>query len=296
MQYLSIIRFVIGLSFLLVASISDIKTRRVSDVLWIIMSVVASSILAMHLILEGVGWRYYLIFIPVVVLLSYAFVEIPELYTEKGLNPISMIWLTIPLISSAYQIHHLNQDIFFWSLMVIPVTMVFVFVLYYFSVIYGGADAKAVLVIAILVPFYPEINGLTNTGLSPDQIPFMQIFFPFTFIVLLNASLIMLVLPIYFLSLNLKRGDKGFPQMLFGYKKPIDEIPDSFVWPMERYDEKGNLNIKLFPRDEDDDVLNTLISKGRERVWVTPKIPFIVPLCIGYIISFLIGNPISYLL
>ena len=296
MQYLSIIRLVIGFSFLTVASLSDIKTRRVSDVLWIIMSIFASSLLAIQLFLKGVGWRYYLIFIPIIILLSYAFVEIPELYTDKGLNPLSMIWLTIPMISSIYQIHHLKDDIFFWSLLVIPVTMVFVFVLYYFSVIYGGADAKAVLVIAILVPFYPEINGFTITGLSPDQIPFMQIFFPFTFIVLLNASLIMLVLPIYFLFLNLNNGDIGFPQILFGYKKPIDEIPDSFVWPMERYDDRGNLKVKLFPRDEDDNVLNALISKGRERVWVTPKIPFIVPILIGYVLSFFIGNPISYLL
>ncbi len=296
MSHLSIARFVIGICFLSVAALMDIRTRRVTDKLWIAMAGAAVSILSYQLIAEGVGWRYYLIFVPIAVLLSEAFCELPELHSESGMNLLTTAWFVLPVITIAYQISTIGHDIFFWSLLAIPIMMVIVFILYYFAILYGGADAKAVLVLAILVPFYPHINGITRSGLSPQQVPLMQILFPFTFIILLNASLIMLFALPFYLMINLKNKDMGFPQMLFGYKMNVDDVPHSFVWPMERYDESGERSIKLFPRDDSEDVLTTLRNRGIKRVWVTPKIPFIVPICIGFVVSFLIGNPISYML
>ncbi len=296
MTYLSIVRFIVGLSFLSVAALMDIKTRRVTDKLWIVMAVVALALLSIQLFNKEVGWRYYLIFIPIIVLLSEAFYEVPALFTDKGINFGVLTWFFIPVITVTYQIFSISDDIFFWSLLAIPIMMIIVFILYYFAILYGGADAKAVLVLAILVPFYPHIPGFTHTGLVSQQIPFMQIMFPFTLIVLLNASIIVLfILPVY-LFINLKNKDFGFPQMLFGYRMDIENVSDSFVWPMERYNEDGERTIKLFPRGDMDEVIETLRKRGLKRVWVTPKIPFIVPICIGYVISFLIGNPISYVL
>ncbi len=296
MPYISIARFIVGFFFLSIAAFMDVKTRRVTDKLWILMAAVAVLLLSLQLMMEGAGWRYYLIFIPISVLLSEAFMDVPELYGDKGINPMVIVWFSLPIITVIYQIHTIGNDIFFWSLFAVPVMMLFVFVLYYFAILYGGADAKAILVLAILVPFYPNIPGFTHTGLTSQQIPFMQIMFPFTLIVLLNASLIILfMLPVY-LIINLKNKDRGFPQMLFGYRMNIEDISESFVWPMERYDADGERTIKLFPRGNTEEVIEALRRGGIKRVWVTPKIPFIVPICIGFVISFFMGNPISYLL
>ncbi len=296
MWYISAARFVIGLSFLSIASISDLKTRRVSDNVWIAMGAVASILLTIQLFIMDAGWTYYLIFVPIVVLLSEALFEIPELYSEGKLNIPVLGWLLLPVFTVSYQIHTIGEDIFFWSLFTIPVMMVLAFVFYYIGLIYGGADAKAVLVLAILVPFYPNIPGFTHGSLSMEHVKLMEVLFPFTFLILLNSCLILLVIPLVYLVLNLKNGDTGLPQMLFGYRKNIEGIADSFVWPMERFDEKGKLTIRLFPRGDEEEMIESLKRMGRKRVWVTPKIPFIVPMCIGFVLSFVIGNPISHLL
>ncbi len=296
MWYISVARFVIGISFLAIASMSDLKTRRVSDKIWMGMGGAASVLLTVQLFLMGAGWIYYLIFVPIVVLLSEALFEVPELYAGGKLNIPVLGWLLLPVFTISYQIHTIGSDILFWSLFTIPVMMVLAFFFYYIGIIYGGADAKAVLVLAILMPFYPNISGFTHASLSMEHVSLMEIFFPFTFLILLNSCLILLVLPVAYLVLNLKNGDIGFPQMLFGYRKNIKDIPDSFVWPMERYGRDGKLTVKLLPRGDEEEIIESLRRRGRKRVWVTPKIPFIVPMSIGFVFSFVIGNPISHLL
>ncbi|MGM0405279.1 MAG: A24 family peptidase C-terminal domain-containing protein [Thermoplasmatota archaeon] len=273
---------------------SDLKTRKVSNKLWLVMAPIAVVVLITDLYLSSVNWRYYLILIPIGFLLVEALIERPPVFSKGNLNILVFIWFLVPVITLIYMLYTIESSMLLWSMLSILVMMGSAFVFYYFAIIYGGADAKAVVILAVLFPFYPEIHGITSWGGDPAMLEFMEVFFPFTFVILLNAAILALFLPVYYVVKNLKNGDLEFPQMFFGYKHQVDEIKDSFVWPMEYY--VGNKRkIKLFPRGVTDDKLDSLKEKGLEKAWVTPKIPFLVFIFLGYLISYIIGNPTLYL-
>ncbi len=257
------------------------------------MSFIAIVILMVQLILDQAPIRYFLIFIPVVFFLVEAFVDRPMIYDESGLNPSILLWFFVPIIPMAYLMSTSFSDPDIWPLVAIPVMMLVTFILYYFYVLHGGADAKAVLALAILLPYYPYLKGITDHGADQQIVTAMQPLFPFAFVILLNSSLIALVLPVAYLFINLKNGNIGFPQMFFGYKTDIASAKKSFVWPME-YLEDGKRKIRLRPMDEGENIYDSLPSD--EMIWVTPKIPFIVLMFMGFILSFLIGNPIMHML
>ena len=43
---------------------------------------------------------------------------------------------------------------------------------------------------------------------------------------------------------------------------------------------------------DDPDVLQRLWDAGAERIWVTPKIPFLIPIFAGFLFMVMIGNPL----
>lgn len=291
---LSVIRFVICFVFLSVAVVSDLKTRKVPNELWLLMAPAAVVVLVVDLYFRAVGWRYYLILIPIGFFLFEALVERPPVISKGRINLLVCAWLMVPIITLTYMFYSIEKTMLLWSLISILVMMAAAFILYYFAILYGGADAKAVVVLAVLFPFYPEIQGITHWGGDQVMIEFMEVLFPFTFVILLNAAFLALLLPLYYIVRNLKRGEAEYPQMIFGYKIKIEEIEDSFVWPMEYY-EGGKRKIKLFPRGTTDDKIESLKKRGRKRVWVSPKIPFLVFIFLGYLMSYIIGNPTLYL-
>ncbi len=291
---LSIIRFVICFLFLGIAVISDIRTRKVPNDLWMIMAPIAASTLAIDLYLRGVGWRYYLIFVPIGFLFIEALIEMPPLFSNGKINPYILGWFMLPVLVLIYMLYSIESSMLLLSLMSVIVMMVLAFVLYYFAILYGGADAKAVVVLAVLFPFYPEIQGLTHWLGDTATIDFMEIFFPFTFVILLNAALLTLFLSIYYFALNLKNSDIAFPEMFFGYKMKVDKIEDSFVWPMEYY-ENGKKRIKLFPKGLTEGAVKSLKERGKDKAWVSPKIPFLVSMFFGFLLSYILGNPLLYL-
>ena len=297
MWYLSLSRFLVGFLFLFVASTMDLKTRRVPNELWMIMAGVASVLLFLELFIREVRWEFYLIFIPIAVLLAEAFVDRPPIYKDGKINFIMIGWFALPIATVIFQINILQGKMFFWSLMTIPILMVVVFVLYFFYIIYGGADAKALIVIALLVPLYPHVPYLTHMAGSELLLDLMQIFFPFTLVVMLNASLLSLALPISFIFKNISKGDMKFPEMIFGYRKKVDKIEDSFAWPMEYYDDGEHVveKLSLRPKVDPEEAIQSLKDHGVKNAWVKPKIPFIVFIFLGFVLSFIIGNPMIYL-
>ncbi len=295
MWYFSGARFIVGLLFLLIASIKDLKTRRVPNELWIVMGSIAMGILFVELLLMDVSWMHFLIFIPIGVLFSEAFIDRPPIYKEGKLNFLVLGWLMLPIIVFTYMLNVLAGSLTFWALAMIPAIMLFAFGMYFFYIIHGGADAKAIITLAVLVPFYPDLPYITHRAISQELIPLTEAFFPFTLVILLNSSLIVLVFPISYFVINLLKGDIDLPLMFFGYKKKVEDIEDSFVWPMEFY-EDGELKTELFPRSGSEEKIESLRKKKVKTAWSTPKLPFIVPMFGGFLISFFIGNPFWRLL
>ena len=137
---LDIIRLITGVVILSYASYTDIKTRRASNILWVIMGSIGGILLLTQYIMVDFGDKiYYLVFIPIMIILVY--------------------------------------------------------VLFQLRLIFGGADAKALMAIAILVPLQPSIlEGFPLLGNS---------IMPASWYIFSNSVILFLFIPIGLLIYNL---------------------------------------------------------------------------------------------
>jgi len=102
--------------------------------------------------------------------------------------------------------------------------------------------------------------------------------------------LLFLVIPVAIAVYNVSRGDLGFPEMFFGYRMDIGDVQRKHVWPMEKVVNMQRVLV-LFPsRSTAGRNLRSLKDAGVERVWVAPKVPFMVPLLMGFVTAFTIGD------
>jgi preflagellin peptidase FlaK len=158
----------------------------------------------------------------------------------------------------------------------------------------GGADTKALMAMVILFPIYPIIQNLTidNPFFSLlTRIEVTGYIFPFAFTILINAAFIMLFFILILLIYNTAHHNFKFPHAFIGYSLPIREVPKKFVWLMELVRD-GKRKFQPFPVSDSE--LKTELKQfkklGIKEVWVTPKIPFIIPITIGLILAVIFGN------
>lgn len=137
---------------------------------------------------------------------------------------------------------------------------------------------------------------MDNFPILHSDAPSADIIFPFCFVILITAAVVVALLPLGFLAKNLASRDLQFPLAFLGYRMEGAEIGKSHVWLMERIQDGKHITSTRTRRDEDlgKDV-DALSKAGYKRIWVTPKIPFIVPMTASIILSAVIGNWLFYL-
>ena len=229
---LDIARLVVGTTILSYASYTDIKTRRASNMLWVIMGSVGAILLVTQYLTIGIGFDkiFYLIFIPIMIFLMYVFFQM--------------------------------------------------------RLIFGGADAKAMMALAILVPLEPSIF----------EFPLLSSFMPFSWVILSNSVLLFLLIPVSLLIYNIARRNIEFPYCLLGYKLSVEKAKERFVWPLEKIVD-GKRKFSYMPKEFDvEDDLETFEKNGIMEIWVTPKIPFMIPLLAGFLCSFILGDILFHLM
>ena len=228
---LDTIRFVTGITILLYASYTDIKTRRAPNLLWFLMGAMGAILLLVQYFTTGFQNLFYLLFIPIMIGLIYA--------------------------------------------------------LYRVRLIFGGADAKAIMALAILVPIEPAIYSipLWKGG-----------FMPFSWSIFSNSLIVFLFIPISILVFNIAKKNIEFPYSFLGYKMSIKKAKEKFVWPLEKLVD-GKRKFIYMPKDFDaQEELLEFEKNNIAEIWVTPKIPFMIPLTIGFIFAFIFGDILFYLL
>ncbi|MCK4717728.1 MAG: hypothetical protein KAT70_03575, partial [Thermoplasmata archaeon] len=173
------------------------------------------------------------------------------------------------------------------------VGMIYMFYAFYMShILHGGADAKALMAIAMLFPLYPRL--LSFPLLPTDTL--LELFFPFALLVLMASTIASLAIPFALLCGNIARRDLRFPHALLGYRTGIDEDP-KFCWPMEVVEEGKVVSIYFRKRGVDSaEEFRTLREEGVKEAWVTPKIPFLIPMWVGLVLSIFVGNALLLLL
>lgn len=144
--------------------------------------------------------------------------------------------------------------------------------------LFGGADAKALMVLAFLVP-WPSAHAVAAVQPAIDA--------------LANGSLLMLGLPVLLVAWNLAHGHVQVPAMLLGRPVPLVKARRSKVWPMQTVRPDGSVGWRLWQRaglDDLDGEYDALANAGLDRVWVTAKVPFLVPLAGGLALGWWLGD------
>jgi len=193
------------------------------------------------------------------------------------------------------------------------VTAAFAVILFY-SGGFGGADSKALMCIALALPFFPEklFTPIFASGVSP----LARNLFPLT--IFSNAILFAATSGIYMILRNLiwriKTGKKIFEGtlgtksigkkllvMITGYKVSIAKLKEKWhVYPMEDIEENDETLLKrklvVVPKDEGRDEIVERLYKAVDAgkidpyVWATPGLPMLIFVTLGLIVALLFGD------
>jgi len=202
----------------------------------------------------------------------------------------------ISIIIVLYQISELGFSNLYMQILTSMLMMLLGAVFYQFGLFRGGADAKAFITLSIFCYSYPSLGAFPFIQTGELE----QMLFPFVLVILFNSVVLYLFMPIVFLIRNLKNGDFGAPAFI-GYKMDVDKISmKSYVWLVEKIIDGKEKRFYFgakdnYDSDEDEEKalirdIELLKNAGKKRVWVTPQTPFIVPLTVGFVLSFIIGN------
>lgn len=180
---------------------------------------------------------------------------------------------------------------------------------------FGGADSKALICLALALPFYPILlfTPLLTGGLSPLS----QYLFPLT--ILSNGILLAAATAVYLLFRNLvwhkKTGKKIFEGelakesfgkkivvLITGYKVSIAKLKEKWhIYPMEDIEANAcetcpERKLVIVPKDEGRDSiverLSAAVDSGKigDSVWATPGLPMLIFLTVGLIVALVLGD------
>lgn len=267
-------------------SFTDWKTRKAKNELWLALSGVGIVLLPLQVMDRELPLGALLILVPILAILSDIYLDSEgeslwnraAPYAKYGVAVASIVilaWFWPRDLDSAH-------------FLAIPVMMLVIVLMYMVDIVRGGADAKSLIALSIIFPYYPAIGSFPL--LSPDNWH-AQIVFPFSFVVLINAAIIVALLPIAFAVKNISAHEFEYPFGFLGYKMDVESARSKFVWLMERI-EDGKLVRYTRPKREEnlESELDLLAKAGHKRVWITPKVPFIIPIFISLIFSVIVGN------
>jgi archaeal preflagellin peptidase FlaK len=184
----------------------------------------------------------------------------------------------------------------------------------FYSGAFGGADSKALMCIALALPFAPItlFTPIFTDSLSPIS----QLIFPLT--IFSNAVLFAAASGVYMVVRNFvwhkKNGKKMFAGtlaeeslwkkvlvLITGYKVTILKIKEKWhVYPMEDLEDGNETSLRrklvVVPRDEGRDRiverLSSAVKAGKidAFVWATPGLPMLIFITLGLIVALVFGD------
>jgi preflagellin peptidase FlaK len=191
-------------------------------------------------------------------------------------------------------------------------TALFAIIIFY-SGGFGGADAKALMCLALVLPFYPTSLPEPLSGtISPTS----QILFPlavFSNSVLL-AALTAVAMLVYNIFWHVKTGKQLFGGnygneslgrkiliLITGYRVSVRKLKEKWhVYPLEDINEnsenKPTRKLLVVPKDEGRDAVVGRLEKAvfagaiQDSVWATPGLPFLIFFTLGLLLALFLGD------
>ena len=158
--------------------------------------------------------------------------------------------------------------------------------LYAVGIVRGGADAKCLMSLSVAIPSLPEYLMEPN-GNVPDIL--MKVFSPSVSVLFLSSVLSVAGVMVYCLIRN--RGS-FYPGSSHGYMMPVRDVRGSFVWPSEDIRDGVRTRCQIPDDDEVEGICQKFEEAGEDEIYVTPMVPFILPMAVSLILVLLVGDPL----
>jgi len=227
--------------------------------------------------------------------------------TREVSNTVWIVLAPFALLLTTLQLYLFVPESWSTYVLSFALTSVLSVVLFYAGA-FGGADAKALICLALALPLYP-------TGLLQPLFGSVSPLFPIT--VFSNGVLLAVTSIFYSIVRNYlwkaktrKSLFEGFEHvslgrkiltLVCGYKVNFTELKKTtHSYPLEdvRVTEEGQTERSLltFPKDEERtaivDRISTAVKVGRlpEEVWITPGLPMLIFITLGLIVALFLGD------
>ena len=162
--------------------------------------------------------------------------------------------------------------------------------------LHGGADAKALMIVAIALPWWPGFDVLGVASMIPPMVS-----------VLVWSAIGFLFLPIKTLFTNISNGVKSPINMIWHSEKwPFDKIIGKQVWILSEVIDGTNgekqISVRMRPRriQENADSIAAKIEElsqmGETEAWITKKHPFLIYVFPSIPLTIILGDPIVWIL
>lgn len=268
---------------LISASIEDIGTRTVRNGHWAVIGGFGVVFNLFYFAEDGI-----LFGLTVSVMSAMILYTILNTSDRLGKTRVAIPGIVILLTVLSYVLA--PSDAVAYSALSIPVFSGIFVLMYHAGLLKGGADAKCMVSLAIAFPAYPVFFNYPLINIT-ERIALTV--FPFSLAVLFLALLITLsaTVPMFLMNLRKRNTGKG---MFAGYVTDIETAKNSHVWPM--HDIRDGKLMKINPTDNPEEIYGRLERHGKKDIWVTPMIPFIVPIAVSFVITAIFGNPMFLIL
>jgi len=292
-----------GVSFLVggfaYAAWADYREREVTDVLWQVLGV-AGFLIGLLVVAPG-GWVPSVLWVVVgLFVLQHLFAWDVRLGRrgERYADILELVVYVAVVAVIAVALAHvgLGPQGVPVPVLAVLVTVLFARGLFEAGILFGGADAKALMIAGFLVPMFPNPLLGQSTAIAP-----ITGILPFGVNVLMNSALCSVVVPIAIAVRNLRAHEFRGVSAFVGYSIAVDDLPRKFVWVRDPMFGEGREEERSIETSEDDRrrreaIAQDLRSRGVTRIWVTPQIPFLVLMAVGVVASLLAGNLVFDLL
>ncbi len=279
----------------------DHKERRVSNSHWMIWVKPAIFIWCLELLAREADWTIFLTASAVVAYASVAVIGRPtinDILSGNRLDIIVSMWYLVSIVGVIVGMtkygdvdlldlllgEESGMAALYWTTLS---GLVVIFVIDFgwrLRLIHGGADAKALMWVAILVPNWSTMPVVLDYGSE------ITLRLPPAISLLMWGGISFLLIPIILIVKNITQGNvKSVSDLrMFWHSTvmPIDKVQDSHVWLLTSMIEMPNGELKTYhktraprrtPSDEQLAIqIEELKTNNVEEVWVSYKLPLLV--------------------
>ncbi|MFA6802745.1 MAG: hypothetical protein WCR09_04855 [Candidatus Methanomethylophilaceae archaeon] len=270
--------FVIAVAVMGSAAVSDVRTRTAGDLHWAAIGIAGIAFWLISSWQQGAKWEHLAMAAGSGAIMFDVLWDSDRSKTVSAViyGSVSVLFLVPYSFSPSDPLVHAG--------MTIPVFYVLYMLMYAAGLLRGGADAKCMISLTVAFPVYPEFWDFPLISVPEGVLPGI---FVFSAAVLFHALLFSLAGAAYMFLRNLRDGNTG-RRALHGYLMDIDEAERSHVWPMD--DADGERLFRIPVPEETSAVYSRLRAFGEKEIWVTPMIPFLLPIFASSIFVGLAGN------